>query len=116
MKTETCQRSPSSATARTRPSAAETTPAPGVRSGSRKNQARNRASSATAAVATRNTARNGSRGSNDPRTASRIAVPTTGPTIRLEPGANTGASGLEDDFDVDAVGDLDPHHLAERPL
>jgi hypothetical protein len=33
-------------------------------------------------------------------------------------GANTTVrrSALQDDLDIDAVGDLDPHHLAERPF
>src|SRR5580658_9384522 len=114
MKTEMRVRSPSTVTARTCPSAGETMPGPVGRSGSRKKPAKNPQHPAPRMSKRRRGTENGSARSpsaNPPR------IRRTAPTSkgRPAPGANTRLPG-QDDLDVDAVRDLDPHHLAQGAL
>src|SRR5580658_9857425 len=114
MKTEMRVRSPSTVTARTCPSAGETMPGPVGRSGSRKKPAKNPQHPAPRMSKRRRGTENGSARS---ASASPPRIRRTAPTSRGRPapGANTRLPG-QDDLDVDAVGDLDPHHLTQRAL
>src|SRR5579871_4309829 len=103
-------------TARTRPSAGATISGPTDRSGSRK-KAKSPATPRPATSSRSPKPRERGSRSSAHSDASSSRTSAVAPNGRRAGAAITRAAlRLEDDLDVDAVRDLDPHHLAEGPL